>query len=140
MPRRNEVLDAGFTVRVLQLVVAAYLITLGLIGILHWNSGLAEFARGFNRAFGGSSSTVNLIIAIVELAAGVIVLAGVFMRTSSRLLYATTMIIAILWLIQIFVNFFAQDIFEPSVWVWLNRLAADLIILLALWLINRKYA
>ena len=140
MARRNEVLDAGLTVRILQIVVAAFLITLGLIALIHWNSGLSRFGRDLNRAFGRASNPVNLIVGIVELVAGVIVLAGLFMRESGRLVYATTIVIAILWVIQIIVIFFAQGIFEPDFWVWANRLAADLIILLALWLINRRYA
>ena len=140
MARRNEVLDAGLTVRILQIVVAAFLITLGLIALIHWNSGLSRFGRDLNRAFGGASSPVNLIVGIVELVAGVIVLAGLFMRAGGRLVYASTIVVAILWVIQIIVIFFAQGIFEPDFWVWANRLAADLIILLALWLINRRYA
>jgi len=139
MARRN-VLDMGGTIFVLQIVVAAYLITLGLLGIIYWQSGGAQFARDLNRAFGGSSNPFNLIVAIVELAAGAIVLLGLFTGVRSGLLAAATLVIAILWVIQIIIVFFARDIFEPSFLVWLNRLAADLIVLLALWLINRKYA
>jgi uncharacterized membrane protein YphA (DoxX/SURF4 family) len=139
MARRN-IFDMGTTVFVLQIVVAAYLITLGLLGIIHWESGGAQFARSLTRAFGGSSNPLNLIVAIVELAAGVIVLLGLFTSVRSGLLAAATLVIAILWVIQIIIVFFAPDIFEPEFLVWLNRLAADLIVLLALWLINRKYA
>ena len=140
MAKRNEVLGASLTVSILQIVVAAYLITLGLIVLIHWNSDLARFGRGLNRFFGRANNPVNLIVAIAELVAGVIVLLGVFMGAGNRLVYASTLVIAILWVIQIILIFFAQDIFEPDFWVWLNRLAADLIILLALWLINRRYA
>jgi ABC-type nickel/cobalt efflux system permease component RcnA len=58
----------------------------------------------------------------------------------SRLLYWLTIVIAIVWILEIIIVFFAQGIFEPEFFVWLNRLTADLIILLALWLINRRYA
>jgi hypothetical protein len=68
------------------------------------------------------------------------VFAGVFFAVQSRLLYAATMIIAILWIIQIILSFFASNFAEPDLVVWINRLAADLIVLLSLWLINRKYA
>jgi hypothetical protein len=140
MANKKAAFDAGATLLVLQIVVAAYLITLGLVGIIHWNSGAAEFGRGLIRAFGGRNSPVSLIVAIAELAAGAIVLAGLFLRVRSRLLYAATLVIAILWVIQIIVSFFARNIFEPDFWVWLNRLAATLLVLLALWLVNRKYA
>jgi uncharacterized membrane protein YphA (DoxX/SURF4 family) len=139
MDRRN-IFDMGNTVFVLQIVVAAYLITLGLLGIIHWESGGAQFARSLTRAFGGSNNPLNLIVAIVELAAGAIVLLGLFTSVRSGLQAAATLVIAILWVIQIIIVFFARDIFEPEFLVWANRLAADLIVLLALWLINRKYA
>jgi uncharacterized membrane protein YphA (DoxX/SURF4 family) len=139
MARRN-VFDIGTTIFILQIVVAAYLITLGLLGIIYWQSGGAQFVRDLNRAFGGSNNPFSLIVAIVELAAGVIVALGLFTSVRSGLLAAATLVIAILWVIQIIIVFFARNIFEPEFLVWLNRLAADLIVLLALWLINRKYA
>jgi hypothetical protein len=139
MARRN-VFDMGTTVFILQIVVAAYLITLGLLGIIYWQSGGAQFVRDLNRAFGGSNNPFSLIVAIVELAAGAIVALGLFISVRSGLLAGATLVIAILWVIQIIIVFFARNIFEPEFLVWLNRLAADLIVLLALWLINRKYA
>jgi uncharacterized membrane protein YphA (DoxX/SURF4 family) len=140
MAKKQAVFAAGATVLVLQIVVAAFLITLGLVGLIHWNSDPAKFGRGLTRAFGGTNSPASLIVAIVELAAGLIVLAGAFVRVRGRLLFASTLVIAILWAIQIIVSFFARDIFEPDFWIWANRLAMDLVVLLALWLINRKYA
>ena len=140
MAKQRQAFDAGSTLFVLQIVVAAFLITLGLIGLIHWDSNPARFGRGLTRAFGGSNSPMALIVAIVELLAGIVVLAGAFARVRGGLLYAATLVIAILWAIQIIVSFFARDIFEPDFWIWLNRLAMDLIVLLALWLINRKYA
>jgi uncharacterized membrane protein YphA (DoxX/SURF4 family) len=140
MANKKAAFDADATLLVLQIVVAAYLITLGLVGLIQWDSGAAQLGRGLNRVFGGSNNPVSLIVPIVELAAGVIVLAGVFVQVRGRLLFAATLVIAILWLFQIIVSFFARDIFEPNFWVWLNGLAADLIVLLALWLVNRKYA
>jgi uncharacterized membrane protein YphA (DoxX/SURF4 family) len=137
---RRSVFDMGTTVFILQIVVAAYLITLGLLGIIYWQSGGAQFVRDLNRAFGGSNNPFSLIVAIVELAAGAIVLLGLFISVRSGLLAGATLVIAILWVIQIIIVFFARNIFEPDFLVWLNRLAADLIVLLGLWLINRKYA
>lgn len=140
MAKQRQAFDAGTTLFVLQIVVAGFLITLGLVGLIHWDSDPARFGRGLTRAFGGSNSHMALIVAIVELLAGIVVLAGVFTRVRGGLLSAATLVIAILWAIQIIVSFFARDIFEPDFWIWLNRLAMDLIVLLALWLINRKYA
>jgi uncharacterized membrane protein YphA (DoxX/SURF4 family) len=127
-------------ITVLQIVVAAFLITLGLMAMIHYNSDPARLGRGMNRLFGRSSDPLNLVVAIVEIVAGVIVFAGVFFAVQSRLLYGATLVIAILWIIQIILSFFASNFAEPDLIIWINRLAADLIVLLALWLINRKYA
>ena len=137
MARRSSI--EGVTI--LQIVVAAFLITLGLIAIIHYDSDMARLGRGMNRLFGGRArEPLNLVVAIVEVAAGVIVFAGVFFAVQSRLLYGATLVIAVLWIIQIILSFFASNFAEPNLVVWLNRLAADLIVLLSLWLINRKYA
>ena len=46
---------------ILQIVVAAFLITLGLIGIIHYNSDLAQFGRGMNKLFGRGNGPMGLI-------------------------------------------------------------------------------
>lgn len=125
---------------VLQIVLAIFLFTLGLIGIMEWNSGASQFGRGLTRLFGGPNNPISLVVAIVELAAGAIVFAALFVNVTSRLIYVLTVIIAILWFVEIIIAFFAEDAFRPDFLVWLNRLSADVIILLGLWLINPRYA
>jgi hypothetical protein len=137
MTKRSTSFDS---VIVLQIVVAVFLFTLGLIGLIGWNSNLSEFGRGLNRLFGRANDPFNLIVAILELASGVVVIGGLFVTASNRLLYVLTFVIAILWVVEIIIEFFAQSPFEPNFIVWLNRLAADVITLGALWLINRRYA
>ncbi len=137
MTRKSLSFDA---LSVMQIVVALFLFTLGLVGIIDWNSNAAQFGRSLNRLFGAGNDPINIIVAIVELAAGVIVFAGLFINVRSRLVYWLTIIIAVLWVVEIIIGFFAQRPFEPDFIIWLNRLCADVIILLALWLINRRYA
>ncbi len=137
MTRRTLSFDA---VGVLQIVVAIFLFTIGLIGIIDWNSGASQFGRGLTRLFGGANNPISLIVAIVELAAGAIVFAALFVNVTSRLIYVLTIIIAVLWVVEIIVAFFVEEAFRPDFLIWLNRLCADLIILLGLWLINRRYA
>ncbi len=137
MARKVSSFDA---VSILQIVVAVFLFTLGLIGIINWNSNLSQFGRSLNRLFGGSNNPMNLIVAIVEMAAGAIVLGALFVSVKSKLIYWLTAIIGILWIVEMIIGFFAQNAFEPDFVSWLNRLSADVIVLLALWMINRKYA
>ncbi len=125
---------------VLEIALAAFLITLGLAGLLNWDSGLTQVGRDINRAFGRASNPIAVIVAIVELLAGVMLLFSAFVSVEARLLYLLTLVIAILWALRILFGFFGRDLFEPNFVVWLNRLAADLIVLLALWMVNRKHA
>ena len=128
------------TLFVLQIVVAVFLITLGLVGIIRYDSDVSRLGRDLNRVFGRANDPFNVIVAAVELAAGILVLAALFVPVKTRWLYVTTLVIAIVWAVRIVLFLFASRIFEPTFLAWLNRLAADLILLLALWLINRKYA
>lgn len=137
MARKTVSFD-GITV--LQIVVAVFLFTLGLIGIVDWNSNLAQFGRSISRLFGRPDNPLNLIVAIVELAAGGIIFIALFVTVTSRLIFWLTLVIAILWIVEIIIGFFGQDAFQPDFLVWLNRLSADVIILAGLWLINRRYA
>jgi hypothetical protein len=125
---------------VLQVVVAVFLFTLGLMAVIRYDSGLARFGRDLNRALGGTNNPFNIIVAVVEMVAGVLILAALFVPVKTRWLYWTTLVVAIVWAVRIVLFLFAGDIFEPTFLVWLNRLAADLVLLLALWMINRKYA
>ena len=137
MSRRAVTFDS---VIVVQIVLAVFLFTLGLIGIMDWNSSLGQFGRGMNRLFGRAGNPFNIIVAIIELATGAIMFLGIFISNLNRVLYWATWIVVVIWIVEIIIDFFAQGAFEPNFLVWLNRLSADVIILLSLWLINRKYA
>ena len=75
---------------VVQIVVGHFLFTLGLIGIMDWNSNLAQFGRGINRLFGQANDPFNIIMAIIELAAGVVMFAALFVNVRSAILYVLT--------------------------------------------------
>jgi hypothetical protein len=137
MSRRAVTFDS---VIVVQIVLAVFLFTLGLIGIMDWNSSLGQFGRGMNRLFGRAGNPFNIIVAIIELATGAIMFLGIFISNLNRVLYWATWIVVVIWIVEIIIDFFAQGAFEPNFLVWLNRLAADVIILGVLWLVNRKYA
>jgi len=137
MSRRTLSFDA---VSVMQIVVALFLFTLGIIGVADWSSEASQFGRGLTGLVGGSNNPINIAVAVVELAAGVVVFGALFIMVRSRLVYWLTILIAALWVLEIVIAFFAQGIFEPDFIIWLNRLSADVIILAGLWLINRKYA
>ena len=128
------------TLFILQIVVAVFLITLGLIGIIRYDSDVSRLGRDLNRVFGRANDPFNIVMAVVELLAGILVLAALFVPVKARWLYVTTLVIGIVWAVRIFLFLFVSRIFQPTFLSWLNQLAADCILLLALWMINRKYA
>ena len=130
-------LDALF---VLQIVVAVFLVTLGLMGLIDYDSGWSRLGRDMNRLFGGANDPFTVIVAVVELVAGILLLAALFVPVRTRWLYWTTLVIAIVWAVWIILDLFVNGIFEPSFLAWLNQLADALVMFGALWLINRKYA
>ncbi len=125
---------------VLQCVVAVFLVTLGLMALLEYDSDWSRFARDVNRLFGRANDPLAVIVAIVEIVAGALVFAALFVPVKRRWLYLTTLVIAIVWAVWIVVDLVVNRAFQPSFLAWLNQLASDLVLLLALWLINRKYA
>jgi hypothetical protein len=125
---------------ILQILVAVFLVTLGLIALIDYDSSLSRLGRGVNQLFGRANDPFNVIVAVVELLAGVLVLAALFVPVQTRWLYWTTLVIAIVWIVRIVLVRVVDGIFEPSFLTWLNNLSIDCILLLSLWLINRKYA
>lgn len=129
-------LEAAF---LLQLGVALFLATLGIMGIAHWNSDLAQLGRGLSRLIGRPNDPTTLVVAIVELAAGIVVAGVLFLPAKGKLAYLLTLIIAILWVVYIVVDLI-QNGFEPDALVRLNQLAANIVVLMGLWVVNRRYA
>ncbi len=125
---------------ILQIAVAVFLITLGIVGLAQWNSRLAEFGRSLNRLIGRSDNPVNLIVAIAELVAGILIALALFLPIERRVIWIAGLVIAILWIIKILWVFVFNNAFEPDFASWLNALSADLIILVALWITARRYA
>jgi uncharacterized membrane protein YphA (DoxX/SURF4 family) len=127
------------TLFVLQIVVAVFLFTAGLMGLVDYDSGWARLGREINRLFGRANDPVTIIVSVVEMVAGVLLVAALFVPVRTKWLYWTTLVIAIVWAVWIVLDLFVNGIFEPSFLKWLNQLAQTLILLLTLWLINRKY-
>jgi uncharacterized membrane protein YphA (DoxX/SURF4 family) len=127
------------TLFVLQCVVAVFLVTLGLMALLEYDSDWSRFARGVNRFFGKANDPLAVMVAVVEIVAGALVLAALFVPVRKRWLFWTTLAVGIAWIAQIVLVRFVPGDFEPFL-AWLNGLAGDLVVLGVLWLINRKYA
>ena len=126
-------------VLLLQLGVGLFLATLGIAGIAHYNTDLNELGRAVTRLFGGKNDPTSLVVAIVQLVAGAAVLGALFVPVKGKALSFLTLAVTVLWLVYLVVVA-ARTAFEPDLVSWLNTLAADLVVLVALWMVNRRYA
>jgi hypothetical protein len=123
----------------LQVAAGLFLATLGIAGIAHWDSDLNELGRAVTRFFGGRSDPTSLVIAIVELVAGVAILLALFVPVKGKALSFLTLIVAVLWAIYLVVVA-VRSAFEPDFVSWLNTLATDVLVLVSLWMVNRRYS
>ncbi len=124
----------------LQIVLAVFLITLGIAGLTQWNSRLNELGRSLSRLFGRPDNPFNLIAAIAELVAGIIIGLALVVSMESRVIWISCLVIVILWIVKILWVFVFNNAFEPDFVSWLNALSADLIVLVGLWIVGRRYA
>jgi hypothetical protein len=123
----------------LQGSTAAALFLLGLVGIVYYNSDLARLGRGVARALGGRDDTLDLIIAILVLVAGILLALDMFYRLPSSGLIA--LVIFILWAARIvYVWFIHTEAFQPTFLAWLQALSPEVVILAALWMVYRARA
>ena len=124
------------TIFFLQISLALVLISFGILAINGYSSTGAEMLRGVNKMFGKSSNIFPIIFGIVQLAAGVFLLAELFVEIPGGLFRILHIVICVLWLISIVLNFFLSNIFEPDLLRWLAALSPQLVILLSLWLVG----
>ena len=124
----------------MQIAVTLFLISLGIIGIMYYNSRLGEWGRSIDRFFGGSSNPINIIVAVAELVAGIIIGFALFVPVPGRAAWISGLVMVIIWIVKILWTYVLNGIFEPNFIVWLNGLSVSLIVLVGLWIVTRKYA
>ncbi|MBI9104642.1 MAG: hypothetical protein JEY99_19665 [Spirochaetales bacterium] len=122
----------------LQLALALMFITLGIAGITHYNSGGVEFLRGLNKAFGRTNDIIPIIMAVIELVAGVLLLINLFGIIPGKTASVLLLIVFIYWGFTIVMNFFVDNLFEPDLLVWLGNISPQLVVLSALWIVFRR--
>jgi uncharacterized membrane protein YphA (DoxX/SURF4 family) len=136
--KRNVSISQPFVV--VQLLTALFLITLGIQGLVEYNSDWNQFWRGVNHAFGGDNAQVlAIIISILELASGVVVLLALFRIGNDRIVRILTLIVIVFWLLRIIYYYVFNGFLEPSFILWLNRISLELLVTAVLWMINRRY-
>lgn len=125
---------------VLQAVVGVALFLIGLLAIVNYNSTGRELQRSLTELVGGKSDTMDLVFGILLVASAVLVAGAVFVPLDKKLLFLATLVAFIVWAVRIVLLYIVADIFEPDFLVWATPLSVDLIVLMALWIVNRRYA
>lgn len=120
-----------------QLSLALMFIAVGIVGITNYNSDISQFGRSVGNLFGRSNDIVPILFAIIQLAAGILLLVSLFVGFPGNILSISLLIIFIFWVVNIAMAFFLNDLFEPDFIVWLSRVSPQLVILSALWLVYR---
>lgn len=124
----------------LQIAVGVFFLLLGLQGIIHYNSDLSGFGRAFTKAFGGKVDYVNIAVSILAMLSGIIILGGLFVPMKNSTLMIASLAVFVFWALKILYFFFFNNFLEPDLIVWLQRLSLDCVVLMSVWIINRKYS
>ena len=124
----------------LQLITGIALFLVGLLAIVNYNSSGKELMRSMAKTLGGKSDALDLVFGIMLLVSGVFVAGAIVAPFDKKLLMFATLIAVVVWAVRIVLVYFAGDIFEPDFLVWVAPLSIDLIVLMALWIVFRKYS
>lgn len=122
----------------LKLSLALLFITFGLVGIINYNSDLANIGRSVNKLFGQNNDIIPILFAVLELVAGVLLLASIFSGIPSRFLSIALLIIFIFWIVYIVMNYFMDGFGEPNFLIWLRNISPNLVTLSGLWIVTRN--
>jgi len=109
-------LQSGF---ILQIMIGVLFLLMGIAGIAGYNSGFAEFGRSVSQTFGGDSEFVDIFIAIVELACGIVLIATVFAKVDKKLVGLAQLISMILWILLIVLLDILAPNFDANRFDWL---------------------
>ncbi len=126
------------SVFLLQIFIGLFFALSGLIYLTGYNTAGSQFMRGVGKLF-GKNEIWTLVIALVQLFAGLVLLVGIFIRTNQRSLFLASLTITILWIANIILLYFTDSFLKPSLMVWLRDLSVQMIILSGLWGVTRQY-
>ena len=122
----------------LQLFAGIFLITAGVLGIIHYNSNLQQFGRAINELFGKSNNPLTLVFAIIELAVGIVFVLNCLFTMSRTLISLSAIVIIIVWIIRTIMTYFTASIFEPDFIIWLNGVASNLLFIIVFWSVFKR--
>lgn len=121
----------------LQLALGVMFLTLGILGISSYNSDLAQVGRALGRMFGSSSGNLNMIISVIELAAGIFLLVDLFSVIPSGIVSILHLVVFVLFAANMVLRYFVNGFLEPDLLPWLAGVSKEAVVLIAIWVVRR---
>lgn len=117
----------------LQLVIGIFFLSLGILGIQGHDSTLSQIRRTL-----GNNDSLQLVIAIVELVAGIVLVVGLFVSISGELQRLVGLILFCLWALVLILQYVVDGFDSKYFLTWLQGLALNSVVLVGLWIIGRR--
>ena len=124
----------------LQIAVGLFFLMMGLQGIVNYDTYGSQATRLVNNLFGNNNNIINIIVSVGALVSGIIILGGLFIPLKNSTLMVATLIVFIFWIVKIAYFYFANNLMKPDLISWLQNLSLQFVILMSVWIINRKYS
>jgi len=124
----------------LQIAVGLFFLLMGLQGIINYDSYGSQATRFVNDVFGNNNNIINIIVSIGALVSGVIILGGLFVPLKNSTLMIATLVVFIFWALKIAYFYVANNLMEPDLLTWLQKISLEFVVLMSVWIINRKYS
>ena len=124
----------------LQIAVGLFFLLMGLQGIINYDSYGSQATRFVNDLFDNNNNIINIIVSIGALISGVIILGGLFVPLKNSTLMIATLVVFIFWILKIAYFYVANNLMEPDLLTWLQKMSLEFVVLMSVWIINRKYS
>jgi len=136
MKSRSGIIDPLI---LMQAALALFFGITGLVYLVNYNSAASEIGRAFAQ-LAGRNDTLNVVVAVIQLVAGIILLVGLFAVIPQRYMVFACLAILVLWLIQMIMAHFANNFVQPAVIPWLHRISSDIIVLAGIWAVSTRFS
>jgi uncharacterized membrane protein YphA (DoxX/SURF4 family) len=125
-------LDFGLLIRIFS---GLFLIALGLTELNAQQAFLHGVFRGITQPFGADAGALNTIAALVELAAGLLLVAGLFLHIRGSVYRVVMIAVFIAWIGRIIYHSLFAGFMEPDFLLWLKGFSFDAVFAVVLWLL-----
>lgn len=117
----------------LQLALGLFFLSLGILGLQGHASRGSEFMRWLGR-----NDDLQLVVSIAQVAAGAILVLGLFISLSGEVQRIVSLSLFGLYALYIAMVYFINGFAEPDFLPWLYEVSMRSVVLVGLWVIGRR--